>query len=317
MGLREWVRPSKTNRSLRDRARMGWRLTRRSLVVFVRTPRLVVFPVTAAVGTLAVAGATLLPALEIASRAVASVLGLSPTGAGQAPTAYLMVFWIWMVTVAVTATTNAGLVYCVDRELDGESSSVLTGMVAALQSLPTLLIHAVVMAAAGTILKGLERRLGLRLVTAVAGAALALLTVFVVPVAVLEEDADPRSVYSRSAALFGRTWGETTVVRLGTTMVAMLPVTVALAVVYALLFFDALVLGTGTAEALLEETWFLWAFSASVGVSLLVANTVTTVAKVGLYRYACERDPVLFDDRTAETAPGTVDRRVDGTTNPP
>jgi hypothetical protein len=260
------------------------------------------FPVTAGLGSFVVLALGFSNLFGLAGMLVTDGLGLNPDSAGEPVLIYLTVFLIWLSVLSVVSVCNAGLIYCVNQALDDERPSLLGGFGAAVRALPTLLIYAVVLAAVGTLLKAIERRTGLRLAASLVGFSVSLLTFLVVPVAVLDRESTPISSFRTSATLFSQTWGETTAIRLGTMLTAMLPVTGLLVIFYTFLFADALVFGTGVSTILLDSGPFLFGVAGAVGLSLLAGSTVTAVAKAGLYRYSINHEPGVFDATTAETA---------------
>ena len=173
---------------------------------------------------------------------------------------------------------NAAVVHCATQYFDGENPSVRDGLGAAWDARRAIAVWAVTAATLGTVFYVIDEKFGVfgSLARLVFDLAWALLTFFVVPVIVLEDTADIRTILRESGTAFKDTWGESVTASLGISF-ALIPVGAV-----GLLF-----LGSAYFTASGAEAWLL----GSIGFVIIVASMVAAqvlgmVARTALYRYA-------------------------------
>lgn len=173
---------------------------------------------------------------------------------------------------------NAAVVHCATQYFDGENPSVRDGLGAAWDARRAIAVWAVTAATLGTVFYVIDEKFGVfgSLARLVFDLAWALLTFFVVPVIVLEDTADIRTILRESDTAFKDTWGESVTASLGISF-ALIPVGAV-----GLLF-----LGSAYFTASGAEAWLL----GSIGFVIIVASMVAAqvlgmVARTALYRYA-------------------------------
>src|SRR5262249_34891755 len=111
---------------------------------------------------------------------------------------------------------NAALVHCALMNFNGEQATVGDGFRAASARLPQILAWAAVSATVGLLLKAVENaneKVG-RFISSILGAVWTIMTVFVVPVLVVEK-LGPFAAIQRSIALLKKSWGEGLAGRIG------------------------------------------------------------------------------------------------------
>ena len=191
---------------------------------------------------------------------------------------YGALFCAFAVSSSVATFFNAAVVHCASRAFDGEEASVREGLAAAWRVRRQIAVWAVVSATLGTALYVVDEKFGAlgSLARLVFDLAWALLTYFVVPVIVLDDETGLRRQLRRSGSLFRETWGESVSASLGVGLVFLvvaLPGVGLLAAGYFALhgLVAAVALGVGG----------LVVVAAVVG-----SQTVTAVVRTALYRYA-------------------------------
>lgn len=284
---------------LRRRLRTGVTLARDSTDVLRDHPNLLWFPV--------LAGAA---GIAFFALALGAGVGLLPLAAlANAPEAVpyvaLAVGYVGSSFLAVLFT--AGLMFAARDAIEGEEPSVRAGLRAAWQHKGTLFAWALVSTLVGLVVRALQESDNLAGVVASALLSMswAVLTYFVVPVAIFEDE-DIRGVFGRSADVVRNTWGESLGAEFG------------LGFVHAILFLAVLVVAALT-FALSGSV----AAAAAVGlplvvVAFVVASALNGVAKVALYEYATTGEPpnyfenVDFDAGGGRQSP-SLDRVRGGT----
>jgi hypothetical protein len=259
---------------LRERLGTGFRLAGRSLGVLRETPRLALFPVLAALGSLAFL-AVVFGGVTVAEDSPALAVGSLLLALGG--------------STFVTVLCNAALVHATRDAFEGRSPSLRRSFRAALARWPQLLAWALLSAVVGSILRGIEESSGVAgsVVAAVLSMGWAALTYFVVPVVVFEDE-PARSMVQESGRLFRDTWGETVGTEFGVGAVTVLLVLPGV-VVGGVGFFLA---GTPTERVVAAVVGTLLAAP-----GLLAGVTLGDVARVALYRFARDGEaPDAFAD---------------------
>lgn len=172
---------------------VSWRFLR-------ERPRLLALPVLAAVAATAATLAFELPVLYLARHGSLSLALFFGALAAAFPLTFVSVFF------------NVAFLKMVRRHLDGQETSVRSGLRGAGERLPQIFGWSLLSAFVGSVLRALEQipvvgGAAGGLVASVADFAWSLATFFVVPVLALE-DLGPLQSVRRSAGVFRRRWGE-------------------------------------------------------------------------------------------------------------
>lgn len=240
----------------------GAALVRGSLSVVRAVPTLLVPGAVHAVSVLAVGLAFVL------SRRVDALTGTD-----------VAALFLALLVASAVGTLSAAVVVAVTADrMAGGDARLRDGVMVARRHLPALLGWALLNATVGTVLRGLEERLGPvgRWLAAGAGVVFAIATLLVVPVLVLE-GSRPVPAVRRSVRLFRERWGEAAVGDVGVGLVLLL----AFLPVYVLVVCPLLAVGVVPAAVALVVV--LAAHHAT-------ASTVTAVMSAGLHRVAVGGD---------------------------
>lgn len=277
---------------LLDRVRTGWTLTKDSAGVIRDDPELLAFPLVAAVASAAFFAVFLVPML------VANVVGSGLE--------YLALFVWYFATTFLSTYAAAALVHATNETFHGRDPSVRESLSAVSGRLGPIVAWSLISATVSVLLKTLEDSdnpiAGLLGVLFAVGWSVT--TFFVVPVLVFEE-VSVTSMFSRSAATFRDTWGETLGAGFGVTLVVGLfgiglaAVALAVSLPLAAVFPAA----GGTLAVLL--------LAVALAATYLLSQTIWGVAKTALYVYAAEgRTPSQFENFEFETLGGRAERRA-------
>jgi hypothetical protein len=241
---------------------MSWR-------ILSQDRKLLIFPVLSGIFTLLVVISFIIPLFL--SGAV-----FGQAAAGPAPW-YVLLFLFYVVTYFVAIFFNTALITCVHALLQGRETSISEGLSNAVRHIVPILAWALIAATVGMILRTIQNRVGFigKIAVALVGGIWSLVTIFVVPVLVLENkgviDATKESV-----ALFRKTWGESVVgsISIGVIFGAIM-------IVGLLGVFAALV--TGSAAAIILAIALVVILLAVVSV---VASAMQGIFVTALYTYA-------------------------------
>jgi hypothetical protein len=275
-----------------ERMSSGFSLARSSWDVLRNDRKLLLFPFLSGVGCVLVLIAFLIPTailfqnggLVDANDNVNWVLALP------------LLFGYYMANYFVVIFCNAALVHCALMHFNGEQPTGSDGFRAASARLPQILAWAAVSATVGLLLKAIEsahEKVG-QIISAVLGTAWTIMTVFVVPVLVVEQ-VGPFAAISRSIALLKKAWGEGLAGRLG------------LGLVILLLFVPVFLLMVATGLAFTASTTLGFALLVVTVVAFLlvaiIGSALQTIFLTALYQFAAfERVPVGFDADTLHRA---------------
>lgn len=200
------------------------------------------------------------------------------------PVRYSAIFVGFAISTGLGTFFNAAVVHVASRHFAGEEPTVRDGLEAAWAARRTIAIWSLTAATVGTLLYVLDEKFGGLGSLARVGFDLAwsLLTFFVVPVIVLEDDPTLRGSLRRSGETFTETWGESLTVSFGIGLV-MLPFVVPA--------------GIGIAWALLVPSNPVAFVAGATGFVVLVAcivfsQVISAIAKTALYEYATHDERV-------------------------
>jgi len=182
----------------------SFELVKASWRILSQDKKLLVFPVLSGIFTLIVVASFILPLFLSGA-----LFSGAPTG--QVPgIVYLFLFYVVCYFVAIFF--NTGLITCVNARLQGQDATISEGLSNAVRHAASILVWAIIAATVGVILRAIGQRSGLigRIAVAIVGGIWSLVTIFVVPVLILE-DKGVFDAMKESGSLFKKTWGETVV----------------------------------------------------------------------------------------------------------
>lgn len=197
---------------------------------------------------------------------------------------YAAVFVAIAVSSSVGTFFNAAVVHCASQYFDGKETSVRGGLAAAWRVRRKIALWSVTAATLGTVLYVLDEKFGVfgSLARVVFDLAWALLTFFVIPVIVLEDTQQLRSLLQESGEAFRETWGESVTASLGISFVFLPVGLVGIAGFgWAYLFADGVVAYTVGAAG----------FTVIVA-SMVASQVIGMIARTALYRYATNEQQV-------------------------
>ncbi|WP_435348757.1 DUF6159 family protein [Haloarchaeobius sp. HRN-SO-5] len=257
-------------------------------VAFLRDhPRLGWFPALGVGGSLLVwLGFFLVfrPLTRAVGVALIETVGLDPLSAFTFGL-YASTLLLFSALATVVLFTNAGLVACTARLVDGEPVSIGAGVADAFRALPQLVVLAVLTGAVGLVVALLERRterLG-TVFAATVGTSYVALTFFVTPAAVLD-GAPTVEMFRESASMVRSNVGDVAAVHLGVVPVVGTLFSIPLFVMQFAVAVDMAV-GTKQLPALLEQhVVVLGGIPAlSMWVGLVLGASLAAVAKTATY----------------------------------
>jgi hypothetical protein len=186
------------------------------------------------------------------------------------------------VSIALTSSLgtffNAAVAHCAFRYFDGQDPTVEEGLRAAWEARRAIAVWALTSATLGTVLYILDDKFGFLGSAArlVFDLAWSLLTFFVVPVIIVEDTTNIRSILQESGAAFKETWGESVTASLSVSLVTLPVVLVGVACLA-----NAYLTLTGPAAWLMGSIGLL-----AVVAGIVASQVLGMVARVALYEYA-------------------------------
>jgi hypothetical protein len=252
-----------------ERIGRSWDLVKASWRILSQDKKLLVFPVLSGIFTLLVVISFILPL-------VLSGVVFGQMTAGPAPW-YVLLFLFYVVSYFVAIFFNTALITCVHVLLQGRETSISEGLSNAVRHVGTILAWAIVAATVGIILRTIQDRSGFigRIAISIVGGIWSMVTIFVVPVLVLE-DKGVVDAMKESVALFRKTWGESVV---GSVSIGL--IFGAIVVVGLFGVFGVLVTGS-TAVMILAVALFILL----IAVVSVVASAMQGIFVTALYTYA-------------------------------
>ena len=192
------------------------------------------------------------------------------------PMEFVAYFVAILVATAVATFFNAALVHCTRQALVGKPVSIRSGLTAAWRVKRRIVAYALVAATAGLIIRLLDEKLhiGGRLAAWLFSVGWSVLTFFIVPVLVLEEDATARSMFKRSGDTFVETWGESVTADFGIGLVGLL------------LFLPFLAIG-GWVILTRGHLWLIGGILVAVFIAMsVITHALGYIVRTDLYLYA-------------------------------
>lgn len=275
-----------------DRVRTGWTLTKDSIGVIRGDPELLAFPLIAAVASGGFFVVFFVPML------VANLVGSGLE--------YAALFVWYFVTTFVSTYAAAALVHATNETFHGRDPSVRESLTAVAGRLGPIVAWSLISATVSVVLRSLEDADNpiARLLGALFAVGWSVTTFFVVPVIVFEE-VSVTAMFSRSAATFRDTWGETLGAGFGVTLVVgLFGVGLAVIALAVSLPLAAVVPAAGGVLAVVL-------LAVALAATYLLSQTIWGVAKTALYVYAAEgQTPAQFENFEFETLGGRTERRA-------
>jgi hypothetical protein len=185
-----------------ERFRRSWELTKQSAALLSKDKVLMLFPLMSGTATIVLAVSFFVPLfLNGSLKALAQHHGT--------PSTYLTLFLFYFCNFFVAIYFNCALMASANMALAGGRATLKDGLGIANERLGKIISWALLATTVGIILRTLEERVGLlgKIIIAILGAAWSILTYFIVPVIVFE-DQDVFDGVQRSAFLVKKTWGE-------------------------------------------------------------------------------------------------------------
>ncbi|MDR9380452.1 MAG: DUF6159 family protein [Natronomonas sp.] len=275
-----------------DRLKTGWTLTKDSVGVIREYPKLLVFPLLAAVASVFFLVLLFLPLV------LADVIGNGLE--------YVVLFVLYFLTTFVSTYFAAALVYAANETFHGREPEIRSSMRAISGRLGPIAVWAVISATVSVLLRTLEDADNpvASILRSLFALGWSIMTFFVVPVLVFE-DVSATEMFERSGETFRDTWGETLGAGFGiTAIVAVLGVVLVLAALVVSAPLVAAFQGAGVALAIVLV-------ALALVFTYLTSQTVWGIAKTALYVYAAEgTTPSQFENFDFQTLGGRTERRA-------
>jgi hypothetical protein len=248
----------------------SWQLVTASWRILSQDRKLLLFPLLSGIITLLIVASFILPL--VLSGAI-----LGQLAAGPAPW-YVLLFLFYVVSYFVAIFFNTALITCVHGLLQGRETSIGEGLSNAVRHIGPILLWAIIAATVGIILRTIQDRAGFigRIAISIVGGIWSLVTIFVVPVLILEDKGVVDAV-KESVALFRKTWGESVAGSVSIGVIFGAIVVVGLLGVFAALFFTRSLAVMVLAVAL---------FILLITVVAVVSSAMQGIFVVALYTYA-------------------------------
>jgi hypothetical protein len=221
---------------LSEKFNRSWKLLASSFQVIGRQPKLLLFPLVTFVCTVVIvlffiAPAALLPTGHALSQpehweaAVHRLVELDPAGgttrhASLTGVGYAYVAVLYLTSMFLATFFNVAFYNEIIKALAGGQVSLRAGLRFACSRLRAILLWSLFAGAVGLIIKTLEERFGWvgRWVMRLVGVVWSVASVFVIPIIVREESANPFTLLRTSAITLKKTWGESLIGYVGITV---------------------------------------------------------------------------------------------------
>ena len=274
------------------RLKTGWTLTKDSIGVIRSYPKLLVFPLLAAMSAIIFLVLFFLPLV------IADVIG----GGLE----FIVLFGLYFVTTVFSTYFSAALVYAANEAFHDREPGIRESMRAINGRLGPIIVWSLIAATVSTVFRMLENTDNpiATIMRSVFALGWSIMTFFIVPVLVFE-DVSATSMFTESGRTFKDTWGETLGAGFGITAII-----VGLGLV---LVFSAIVVAVPLAVVFPGAGLLLALFLVVLAVvfTYLLSQTIWGVAKTALYVYAKEGvTPEQFDNFDFETLGGRSERRA-------
>ena len=259
------------------RLAFGWRLGMTSLGVVMRDKTLMLFPILSAIAGLLLIAAFVMGVGPDKLAALGQQLGEHQARTqGEIPPLYIfLAFSLYFGLSFIAVYFNVALIGAAQLSIAGKDTVLADGLQVANRHVNKIFVWAVLSGTVGLLLTWIESndKIG-RIVRSILGAAWTVITYFVVPVMIFENQA-PTSAVRRSVTLMRETWGENAGAQAGIGIVSFV-----------------IVLGVGVvtfgAAMLMPQAALLFVPVAvlTVPVVVLMSMAAKAVLTVGLYQFA-------------------------------
>lgn len=256
-----------------DRLAFGWRLGTTSLGVVTRDKTLMLFPILSGISAMLLVAAFVFGIGP--ENLSAQAREMEQTGGGIPPMGYVVAFAGYFALSFIAVYFNVALIAAAQQSVAGKDTTVGDGLAVANQHLGKIAGWALLSGTVGLLLNALENngKVG-QIVRSILGAAWAVITYFVVPVMIFENQA-PTSAIGRSVDLMKKSWGENAGAQVG------------IGLVVALLIIVAVVIGVAGIVALPQSAAVLAPLMVvSIFAIILLGMAAKAVLAVGLYEFA-------------------------------
>ena len=256
-----------------DRLAFGWRLGTTSLGVVTRDKTLMLFPILSGLAGMALVAAFVFGIGP--ENLAATARAAEETGGGLPPAYYVYAFLAYFSLAFIAVYFNVALIAAAQQSLAGKDTTLGDGFAVANQHLGKVFGWALLSGTVGLLLSALENQgtIG-KIVRRILGAAWAVITYFVVPIMIFENQA-PTAAIGRSVELMKKSWGENAGAQVGIGLV------VALLIVVAVFIGVAGIVVMPEATPALVPLLVIFIFAI-----VLLGMAAKAVLAVGLYEFA-------------------------------
>jgi hypothetical protein len=204
-----------------DRLAFGWRLGTTSLGVVTRDKTLMLFPILSGISGLLLIAAFV---FGIGPETLRADLQMAEQTDQVPPVYYAIAFALYFGLSFVAVYFNVALIGAAQQSLAGKDTTLGDGLAVANRHLGKIAGWALISGTVGLLLNALENngKVG-SFVRAILGAAWAVLTYFIVPVMIFENQS-PTGAIGRSASLMKASWGENAGAQVGIGLVTFLAI---------------------------------------------------------------------------------------------
>lgn len=258
-----------------DRLAFGWRLGTTSLGVVTRDKTLMLFPILSGISGLLLVAAF---GFGIGPENLMADMRLADQTDQLPPVYYVYAFALYFAFSFIAVYFNVALIGAAQQSLSGKDTTIGDGLAVANQHLGKVVAWALISGTVGLLLSALERngKLG-SVVRSILGAAWAVITYFIVPVMIFENQA-PTAAIGRSVSLMKASWGENVGAQVGIGLVTF--------------FVIVAIIVVGVAGTVLVPQAGVVLFPlmlVAVPAVILLAMAAKAVLAVGLYDYATKK----------------------------
>ena len=275
-----------------DRLKTGWTLTKDSVGVIRDHPKLMIFPLLAAISSIVFLVLFFVPMV------LADVIrgGLE----------YVVLFALYFVTTFFSTYFSAALVHAANESFHGREPGLRASMSAINGRLGPIVVWSLISATVSIVFRMLENADNpiASILRSLFALGWSIMTFFIVPVLVFE-DVSTTEMFKQSGATFKDTWGETLGAGFGITGIVL---AVGFGFVVVALALSAVVATAFPGVGLVLAVVFV---VIAITFSYLLSQTIWGIAKTALYVYAEEGvQPEQFDNFDFETLGGRTEQKA-------
>jgi hypothetical protein len=275
-----------------DRIKTGWTLTKDSVGVIRDHPKLLVFPLLAAISSIFFLVLFFLPMV------LADVIG----GGLE----YVVLFALYFVTTFFSTYFSAALVYAANESFHGREPGLRSSMTAINGRLGPIVVWSLISATVSILFRMLENSDNplAAILRSLFALGWSIMTFFIVPVLVFE-DVSATEMFKRSGSTFKNTWGETLGAGFGITGIV---IGIGLVFVVAALAISIPVAAVFPGPGVLLAAVLV---ALALVFTYLLSQTIWGIAKAALYVYAEEGvQPAQFENFDFETLGGRAEHKA-------